>query len=191
MPPEYVGGLGTDGGDMLRQFVDAGGTLVALDSASELAMTLLRRADARTSTRGAVAERVFLPGSIVQLELDPDPLTYGRAAQTAGFCSFSTAFDVRGAIVGAGGRGRVDRSHRRPLRERATCCSAAGSKASRSSPAKARSWKWVGPGPRDAVCVPPQHRGQSHATFRLFFNAIHTSQLSRYSASDRAPRKRQ
>ena len=23
---------------------------------------------------------------------------------------------------------------------------------------------------------PPQHRGQSHATFRLFFNALHTAQ---------------
>ena len=51
MPPEYVGGLGKEGGDQLKQFVDAGGTLVALDSSSELAMTLLG-APLRDATRG-------------------------------------------------------------------------------------------------------------------------------------------
>ncbi len=32
----------------------------------------------------------------------------------------------------------------------------------------------------------PQHRGQAHATFRLFFNAIHTSKSSE-TLSENAP----
>ena len=59
------GGLGMDGADMLRQFVDAGGTLVTLDSSSELAVSLLG-APLRDVTRGLSANEFFCPGSIVR-----------------------------------------------------------------------------------------------------------------------------
>src|SRR5262249_56995030 len=36
VPPEYVGGLGKEGVQALKSFVEEGGTLVALDTASEM-----------------------------------------------------------------------------------------------------------------------------------------------------------
>jgi hypothetical protein len=66
IPEEYTGGLGMIGASMLKQFVDAGGTLVALDSASELAMNLLG-APLRDTTKGVPADDFFCPGSIVRI----------------------------------------------------------------------------------------------------------------------------
>ena len=114
---EYVGGLGMDGADMLRQFVDAGGTLITLDSSSELAVTLLG-APLRDVTRGLSANEFFCPGSIVRIELDEDPLTYGMPRETAGFCSFNTAYEVAArCVVGAERGPGLDGAHHRPLRE--------------------------------------------------------------------------
>ena len=106
---------------MLRQFVDAGGTLITLDSSSELAVTLLG-APLRDVTRGLSANEFFCPGSIVKIELDDDPLTYGMPRETAGFCSFNTAYEVARAIRCSRDGGR--RSRRRAssaATRRATC----------------------------------------------------------------------
>ena len=91
---------------MLRQFVDAGGTLITLDSSSELAVTLLG-APLRDVTRGLSANEFFCPGSIVRIELDEDPLTYGMPRETAGFCSFNTAYEVAARSASAPSAGPV------------------------------------------------------------------------------------
>ena len=112
MPPEYTGGLGSEGALALKQFVDEGGTLIALDSASELAITALGL-PVENVVRNARPEQFFVPGSILRLTLDvTQPLNYGMQAETAAFFAFSSAFDVqpgdagdrrdrRGASVGA------------------------------------------------------------------------------------------
>ena len=172
MPPEYVGGIGADGAEALKQFVDAGGTLVALDSASELATSLLGAplgdADSRPS-----AGPVLCPGSIVRLDLETDPLTYGMPRETAGFCAFSSAFDLAAAT---GQRGGINCSHRSRATPRATCSRAAGWKANSAIAGKgAMAEVKSGQGRAILFAFRPQHRAQSHATFRLLFNAIHTS----------------
>jgi len=175
MPPDFVGGIGKDGADMLRQFVDAGGTLVALDSSSELAISLLG-APLRDATRGLSANEFFCPGSLVRLELDNDPLTYGVPRETAGFCSFGTAFDIAarsGTPAETGPVATVKIIGRYAKSDVLLSGWLEGERAiaGKGAMAEVRS----GQGRAVLFAFRPQHRAQSHATFRLFFNAIHTA----------------
>jgi hypothetical protein len=172
MPPEYVGGIGMEGADMLRQFVDAGGTLIALDSASELAISLLG-APLRDATRGLSANEFFCPGSIVRLELESDPLTYGLPRETAGFCSFSTAFEVaaRSSADPAAATARIIGRYAKSGVLMSGWLEGEKVIAGKGAMAEVTS----GQGRAILFAFRPQHRGQSHATFRLFFNAIHSS----------------
>jgi len=175
MPPDYVGGLGMDGADMLRQFVEAGGTLITLDSASELAVSLLG-APLRDVTRGLSPNEFFCPGSIVRLDLDADPLTYGVPRQTAGFCSFNTAYEIAPRTSTAPESGAVATA-RIVGRYAASDVLLSGwlegerVMAGKGALIDVRS----GQGRAVLFAFRTQHRGQAHATFRLLFNAIHTS----------------
>ena len=175
MPAPYVGGLGMEGADMLRQFVDAGGTLITLDSSSELAVSLLG-APLRDVTRGLSANEFFCPGSIVKIELDEDPLTYGMPRETAGFCSFNTAYEVAARSSSATAAGPVSTARIIGRYARSNVLMSGwleGEKviAGKGAMMEVRS----GQGRAVLFAFRPQHRGQAHATFRLFFNAIHTS----------------
>lgn len=175
MPADYVGGLGMEGADMLRQFVDAGGTLVAFDSASELVGNLLG-AHVEDATRGLSPSEFFCPGSIVRLELDTDPLTTGVPRDAAGFFSFSGAFELTpptstapesvasptARIVGRYAKSGVLLSG---WLEGEDVIAGKGAIVEVKS----------GEGRAVLFAFRPQHRGQSYATFRLFFNALHTS----------------
>ena len=113
---EYAGGMGMDGADMLRQFVDAGGTLITLDSSSESGRDAARRSG-RDVTRGLSPNEFFCPGSIVKLELDDDPLTYGVPRETAGFCASAARTNGCAIRCRAERQSRRHRAHHRPLRE--------------------------------------------------------------------------
>jgi hypothetical protein len=175
MPAPYVGGLGTAGADMLRQFVEAGGTLITLDSSSELAVTLLG-APLRDATRGLSANEFFCPGSIVRIELDEDPLTYGMPRETAGVCTFNTAYEVvarSGTTPGAGTvpTARIIGRYAKSNVLMSGWLEGEKAIAGKGAMMEVRS----GQGRAVLFAFRPQHRGQAHATFRLFFNAIHTS----------------
>ena len=174
MPAPYVGGLGMEGADMLRQFVDAGGTLITLDSSSEFAVSLLG-APLRDVTRGLSANEFFCPGSIVKIELDEDPLTYGMPRETAGFCSFNTAYEVAArsssAATGPVSTARIIGRYARSNVLMSGWLEGEKVIAGKGAMMEVRS----GQGRAVVFAFRPQHRGQAHATFRLFFNAIHTS----------------
>lgn len=175
MPPDYVGGIGKDGGEMLRQFVAAGGTLVALDSASELAINLLG-APVKDVTRGLSPTEFFCPGSVIKLELDSDPLTYGMPRDTAGFCAFNTAFDLVAApsIPPAGSTPSTARIVGRYAKSGVLM---SGWLEGESAIAGKGAMVEVKAGQGRAILFAfrPQHRAQSYSTFRLFFNALHTA----------------
>src|SRR4029079_1231265 len=78
----------------VRAFVEAGGTLVALDRATGFAINTFEL-PVRDVTRGVQSDAFFCPGSILRIDVDPSqPLAYGMSEHTAGFFSFSSAFDV-------------------------------------------------------------------------------------------------
>ena len=175
MPPEYVGGLGTEGAEMIRQFVTGGGTLVTLDSASELAINLLG-APVTDVTRGLPPGEFFCPGSVIKLELDPDPLTYGVPRETAGFCAFSGAFELSPAAptAAAGAAVPTARIIGRYAKSGVLLSGwleGEGVIAGKGAMVEVT----AGLGRAILFAFRPQHRAQSHATFRLFFNALHTA----------------
>lgn len=175
MPEEFTGGLGTEGTAMLKQFVDAGGTLVALDSAGELVVNLLG-APVRDTTYGVPPEEFFCPGSIVRIELESDPLTYGMPRETAGVFSFSGAYDLV-ASTSAAPEAPATPTARIVARYAKNNVLMSGWLegerviAGKGAVVEVRS----GQGRAILIAFRAQHRGQSHATFRLLFNAIHTS----------------
>jgi hypothetical protein len=172
MPPEYAGGIGADGAEQLRQFVAGGGTLITLDSSSDLAITLLG-APLRDVTRGLPVNEYFCPGSIVRLELESDPLTFGVPRESAGFCSFNAGYDIAAGST-AGAAAATARIIGRYAKSNVLMSGwLEGEKviAGKGAMVEVKS----GQGRAVLFGFRPQHRGQAHATFRLLFNAIHTS----------------
>jgi hypothetical protein len=100
MPEEYVGGLGADGVAALRDFVEKGGTLVALDTASLFAIDELRL-PVKNVLAGVAPADFFCPGSILATRADPaHPLAHGLPETTPVWFEGSPAFEVeRGATV--------------------------------------------------------------------------------------------
>ncbi len=164
-PAPYAGGLGDAGLQALDAFVRAGGTLICLDQSTALAVDLFKLPvrDVAHQTGDALSA----PGTIVRLDVDEhDALSYGLAAQTAGFFASSAAFEitepgsVKTAVSYATSDFRVSGLLRggETIQGRGAVVSAA-----------------VGSGRVVLFGFPVQHRAQTLATFRLLFNAIFTS----------------
>ncbi|MCX6551949.1 MAG: M14 family metallopeptidase, partial [Acidobacteria bacterium] len=87
LPDEYVGGLGEAGVAALKAFVEAGGTLVCLDSSGQLAIDALKL-PVKNVVQGVPADQFFCPGSVVKLDLDAaQPLAFGMLEKNAAFFS--------------------------------------------------------------------------------------------------------
>ncbi|MGH9346851.1 MAG: M14 family metallopeptidase [Vicinamibacterales bacterium] len=178
LPEPYTGGLGTEGAAALRAFVESGGTLVALDSAGSLAIHALNL-PVRDVSKAADASELFCPGSILGLELEPaHPLAFGMRPRTSAFFAYGSAFDVTTPLTTEGHAGApphppVEIVGRYPRRDVLMSGWLEGERiiAGRAAVVIAR----VGLGRAVLIGFRAQHRGQTHATFRLLFNAIHTS----------------
>ncbi|MFW6075089.1 MAG: hypothetical protein ACOC9Y_05795, partial [Chloroflexota bacterium] len=76
-PPEYTGGLGTLGGEQLRQFAEKGGTVVAVDTACDFVIAQLHL-PVRNIVAEAKKEEFYCPGSLLRIVVDTShPLGYG------------------------------------------------------------------------------------------------------------------
>jgi hypothetical protein len=164
MPAPYAGGLGERGIAALKAFVEAGGTLVCLDQSCGVAIEgfgLPVRDVAKAS------EGLFVPGSLVRVETDAaHPLAMGSLRTTAGFFSFSSAYDsTTGAPLTTAARygtGDILISG---------WADGTDAIAGRSAVAEVP----LGTGRVVLLGFRVQHRAQSLATFRFLFNAIFTS----------------
>ena len=77
MPAAYVGGLGDEGVAAVQRFVEQGGWLVAIDEAVDFAIETFEL-PFRNTVAGVSSQDFFLPGSIIQLEVDnTHPLGWG------------------------------------------------------------------------------------------------------------------
>jgi zinc carboxypeptidase len=174
-PPEYAGGLGATGIDALKRFVTDGGTLICLDQSCALAIETFNL-PIRDAAREA-GDKFFCPGSILRLDLDASqPLAYGMTPQTAAFFAFSAAYEpAPGDSVQTIARyGTKDLLLSGWLEGEQVI-------AGKSAVVQAT----VGAGRVVLLGFRVQHRGQSHATFRLLFNSIFAAPIQ--LADRRAP----
>jgi hypothetical protein len=100
MPEEYTGGLGPEGVRALRAFVEAGGTLVALDSATGFAIEQLSL-PVKDVLGGVEPATFFCPGSILAAKADAtQPLAQGLPETTPVWFEGSPAFEAEtGSVV--------------------------------------------------------------------------------------------
>ena len=94
-PPEYEGGIGKEGVDALKSFVEKGGILVTLNDACELVFKEFK-APVSNALERVERSRFFCPTSLLKLNVDnTSPIGYGMPPEAAGMFSRSMAFSTR------------------------------------------------------------------------------------------------
>jgi hypothetical protein len=94
LPEEYCGGLGRQGVQALRSFVEAGGTLVALNGATQLPLAEFGL-PARNALAGVAADDFYGPGSLLRVAVDAShPLGHGLDAALPIWFEESPAFEA-------------------------------------------------------------------------------------------------
>src|SRR2546430_7336242 len=93
-PAPYPGGLGSEGARALRQFVEDGGTLVALNQASRFVVEQLLL-PVRNVLEGVPDDDFYAPGSIFRLEVDTaHAVAKGTPAHNIAWFENGPAFEV-------------------------------------------------------------------------------------------------
>jgi hypothetical protein len=169
LPPEYEAGINGRGLLALRAFVEQGGTLMMLASAGD-ALARDLHLPVRNAVKDLDQSQYYFPGTLVRIELDTQhPLAYGMPSETAAYIRQGPAW-VTHPVAGGVSRSVVAR-----FPDEAPVLSgwARGREHLQGRGAvvefEVKEGKVILVGPRI------QHRGQTHATFKLLFNAVHQS----------------
>jgi len=105
MPDEYTGGVGKEGVENLKKFVEAGGTLVFLNRASDFALEQFNL-PIKDVTKGLDRKDFYIPGSILRIELDTtNPIAKGMPKESIAWFEGGPAFELlsgEGSGIGAG-----------------------------------------------------------------------------------------
>ncbi|HYE72663.1 MAG TPA: peptidase M14, partial [Blastocatellia bacterium] len=166
-PAEFSGGLGEAGIKALRDFVEAGGTLITFNNASNFAIERLG-VPVRNVLKGISVREFYCPGSILRTELDnSSPLTFGIGKESIAWFEGSPAFEVTDA-------NNVRVIARYPSNQNPLLSGwILGEQLIRGKAAVVEAK--IGKGRVVMFGFRPQYRGQSLATLPLVFNAILTS----------------
>jgi hypothetical protein len=168
MPAEHRGGLERTGADALRKFVTDGGTLIAFGDSCEYVIEEFN-IPVRNALSGVRAEDYSNPGSLVRLKIRADhPVTTGMPAETAGFLDSAMAFETTAPASDM--QRWVLASY--PEDDEDILLSGWIHGADRLTRKAAAVAVTYGKGKIVLFGFRPQHRGQTHATFPLVFNAL-------------------
>jgi hypothetical protein len=169
LPPEYRGGLGTPGADALRSFVENGGTLIAFSSSCDYVIEQFN-IPVRNALARVKADEFSVPGSLVRIRVNTShPLTKTMPAESAAFIDKPIAFET----TSPGGELQRWVLATYPDDARDVLLSGwidGADKLTRKAAAVATTY---GKGKIVLLGFRPQHRGQTHATFPLIFNALY------------------
>jgi len=167
IPPAYHSGIGEEGVKALKAFIEKGGTLVALGEACALAIEIFSL-PVRDVTAGVSRKEFWCPGSTLRAKFDPThPLSYGMPEEGLVLYQMGnpvfeirpTDFNERSEIAAAFASRDLLQSGwligESTLAENAIAVSVR-----------------VGEGRVILLGTRPQHRVQTHGTFKLLFNAL-------------------
>ncbi|HEX9187254.1 MAG TPA: M14 metallopeptidase family protein [Vicinamibacteria bacterium] len=169
LPPEYQGGLEKEGAAALKAFVERGGTLVALSSATEYVIDELALPVRNGLAR---ASDFAIAGSLLRAEVAPGhPVTDGLPAEVAVFQDDALAFDT--VLPGPEMERRVLASY--PAASQDVLLSGwmrGGEAIARKAAAVALTY---GKGKVVLLGFRAQHRAQTPGTFPFLFGALYWS----------------
>jgi len=188
MPDEYTGGVGKEGVENLKKFVEAGGTLVFLNRSSDFAIEQFNL-PLRDVTKGLARKDFYIPGSILRTELDlTSPIAKGMPKESIAWFENGPAFELSEppavasgltsnteqvqppTTVGGTDKIRVIASY--PSDPKQILLSGWALGAEKIAGKAALVEVSMGKGKIILFGFRPQYRGQSLATFPLLFNAI-------------------
>jgi glutamine amidotransferase-like uncharacterized protein len=170
MPDEYTGGIGAEGVANLKKFVEAGGTLVFLNRASNFGIEQFKL-PVTDVTRGANRKDFYIPGSILRTELDTaHPIAKGLPKESIAWFEDSPAFEIKTDPLALTNNFKI--IARYPTNPKDILLSGWALGAERLAGKAALVEFTVGKGKIVLFGFRPQYRGQSLATFPLLFNAI-------------------
>jgi len=165
MPDELTGGIGKEGVENLQKFVEAGGTLVFLNNASDFAIEQFKL-PLRDVTRGLARKDFFIPGSILRTEIDvKHALANGMEKDSIAWFEGSPAFEVAQDA-------RVEVIARYPSDPKNVLLSGWALGAEKIAGKAALVSVPMGNGHVVLFGFRPQYRAQSSATYPLMFNAM-------------------
>jgi hypothetical protein len=169
VPAEYRSGFGQAGVDALREFVENGGTLVTFAQAGDLPIEEFRL-PVRNAVDGMWGNEFWSPGSTLKVKVDiSDPYAFGMPEDAlALFLASGQVYETVSGSASAGVRRIVTYKDRDILQS--------GWLLGEEAIANRAAMVSVEHGDGVVVLIGfrPQHRAQTHGTFKLLFNALMT-----------------
>ena len=165
-PPEYMSGIGEDGTAALKDFVENGGTLIALGGATNFAIDKFEL-NVRNVVDGFDHKEFYSPGSTLKVTIDNShPLAYGMPSKGLALFWENSAFE----ITPSRGNDRYETIVRYIDRDILQSGWLIGEKhlANKAAMVSAK----LGDGSVVLIGFRTQHRAQTHGTFKLLFNAL-------------------
>jgi len=170
LPADYAGGLEKEGSKALKDFVESGGTIVAMAGSSDWVLEEFN-VPVRNTLAKVKADDFGLPGSILRVHVSPHPVTYGLPEEAAVFADSPIAFQT--AVPGAEMERWVLASYPADGRDILLSGWIRGEdRLTRRAAAVAMTY---GKGRLVLLGFRPQHRAQTHGTYPFLFNALYWS----------------
>ena len=166
IPSEYRSGIGREGVEALKDFVDKGGILVTLGGAYSFAVEKFGLS-VRNTVENIDSKEFFCPGSTVKVNIDNNhPLGYGMPAESLVLFRRSPVFAVSSGQNSENYEAVVRYQERDLLRSGWLI----GEEHLSNMPAMLN--VRLGKGQVVLIGFRTQHRCQTHSTFKLLFNAL-------------------